>query len=94
MPRLQADILESAARLPAPGGRLIYATCSLLPSENESRVEAFLAEHDDYARVPLAEVWRETIGGDCPVEGDVLKLTPARHGTDGFFVAILERRAH
>jgi 16S rRNA (cytosine967-C5)-methyltransferase len=42
--------------------------------------------------LPIGEVWRETIGGECPARGDMLRLTPARHRTDGFFVAVLERR--
>jgi 16S rRNA (cytosine967-C5)-methyltransferase len=88
----QRDILKSAARLVRPGGRLVYATCSLLREENEDQAAAFLAEMPDFAPVPAARVWRETIGGVMPGEGPWLRLTPARHGTDGFFVAIFERR--
>jgi 16S rRNA (cytosine967-C5)-methyltransferase len=90
---LQADILDSAARLVRPGGRLIYATCSLLREEDETQVEAFLASHNDFALAPIAPIWRETVGGDCPAKGDMLRLTPARHGTDGFFVAVMARQA-
>ena len=88
---LQARILGNAARLVRPGGRLIYATCSLLVEENEDQVAAFLAGHRDFAILPLGEVWRATIGGACPVDGDMLRLSPARNGTDGFFAAVLER---
>jgi 16S rRNA (cytosine967-C5)-methyltransferase len=87
----QARILDSASRLVRPGGRLVYATCSLLPDEDESQVEAFLARHPGFRRVPLAEAWREAIGGAPPVEGDDLVLTPRGEGTDGFFVSVLER---
>jgi 16S rRNA (cytosine967-C5)-methyltransferase len=88
---LQHSILESAARLVAPGGRLVYATCSFLREENEAQIERFLAGAPDFAPLPIASVWRATIGGKPPSAGDVLRLTPARHGTDGFFVAICER---
>ncbi|HVJ55699.1 MAG TPA: RsmB/NOP family class I SAM-dependent RNA methyltransferase [Aliidongia sp.] len=90
---LQARILESAARLVKPGGRLVYATCSLLPAENDAQIEAFLASHAEFVLVPVGTVWQEAIGEPCPEPGAMLHLTPARHGTDGFFVAVLERRA-
>lgn len=96
LPAKQADILASASRLVAPGGRLVYATCSLLPVENESRVDAFLADHPDFAVVPIGEAWRDNVGTTLPpgtVSRDCLRLTPARHHTDGFFVAVLERKA-
>jgi 16S rRNA (cytosine967-C5)-methyltransferase len=89
--QVQRNILDSAWRLVKPGGRLIYATCSLLAEENEAQIEAFLAAHADFKRVPAGEVWAGAIGGDCPATSDTLSLTPAQHGTDGFFVAILER---
>src|SRR6185369_3433163 len=135
---IQRNILDSAWRLVKPGGRLIYATCSLLAEENEAQVEAFLSEHADFRLVPAGEVWREVIGTDFPnpsahprnhstvipacepgsidgaefatavdpgseagvTSGDgagsgalsaTLSLTPAQHGTDGFFAAVLER---
>ncbi|MGA8401133.1 MAG: RsmB/NOP family class I SAM-dependent RNA methyltransferase, partial [Stellaceae bacterium] len=91
----QHDILASAARLVKPGGRLAYVTCSLLREENEAQAERFLAETTDFALVPVARAWDEAIGTPCPTPtphgGDFLRLTPARHGTDGFFVAIFER---
>jgi 16S rRNA (cytosine967-C5)-methyltransferase len=87
----QQLILRSAARLVRPGGRLIYATCSLLRDEDEAQAEAFLAAETDFSLLPMARVWEETIGGASPGGEDYLRLTPARHGTDGFFVAIFER---
>lgn len=87
---LQARILASAARLMKPGGRLVYATCSMLPEENEAQVEAFLATHPEYCLVPLRDA-APTLAG--MVQGDYLSLTPARHDTDGFFAAVLTRRA-
>jgi 16S rRNA (cytosine967-C5)-methyltransferase len=90
---LQSRILASAARLVKPGGRLIYATCSLLPAENDRRIEAFLADSPEFALLPIGGVWRDAFGTECPESGDMLHLTPARHETDGFFVAVMERRA-
>jgi 16S rRNA (cytosine967-C5)-methyltransferase len=96
----QHDILQSAARLVKPGGRLAYVTCSLLREENEAQAERFLAETADFARVPIAGAWHEAIGTPigtpCPPAatdgGEFLRLTPAQHGTDGFFVALFERQ--
>jgi 16S rRNA (cytosine967-C5)-methyltransferase len=87
----QRAILDSAARLVKPGGRLIYATCSLLREENEAQAEAFLDAHADFTLYPAARAWQETIGGSCPAGDNYLRLTPASHGTDGFFVAQFER---
>jgi len=89
---LQAQILDSAQRLVKPGGRLIYATCSLLQEEDEMQVEKFIATHPEFALKPIGEVWRETIGGEPPRAGDTLRLTPSHDGTDGFFVAVMERK--
>lgn len=89
--RLQQDILRAAAALVRPGGRLIYATCSVLPEENETQVASFLEHNRDFRALPVAGVWEETLGGQAPTGNQFLRLTPARHGTDGFFVAVLER---
>ena len=88
----QQQIMRSASRLVRPGGRLVYATCSLLREEDEAQAETFLAAEPDFSLLPVAEVWRDTIGGASPGGELYLRLTPARHGTDGFFVAIFERR--
>jgi 16S rRNA (cytosine967-C5)-methyltransferase len=87
----QQQILRSAARLVCPGGRLIYATCSLLREEDEAQAEAFLADKPDFSLLPVKRAWGETIGGASPAGDHYLRLTPAQHGTDGFFVAIFER---
>ena len=89
---LQAALLEEAAPLVKPGGRIIYATCSLLPSENERQVQAFLGRHATFALVPVGSAWGESEGVVAPEGSDTyLRLTPQRHGTDGFFAAILQR---
>ncbi len=92
---VQDGLLKTAAALVAPGGRLAYATCSLLPEENEARVAAFLASVPGFAPLPVETVWAEALAPSAPPEGacrdGVLRLTPGRHGTDGFTLAILER---
>jgi 16S rRNA (cytosine967-C5)-methyltransferase len=89
----QASILDRASRLVKPDGKLVYATCSLLPEENEAQVFGFLDRRKDFTLVPLAEAWSGVVPGASPVpcEGPFLSLTPARHGTDGFFAAVLRR---
>ncbi len=87
----QARLLARAARLVRPGGRLVYATCSLLGPENEAQVEAFLAAHGGFRLAPIAAVWAESVGGTCPTDEPMLMLSPGRHGVDGFFVAVLVR---
>jgi 16S rRNA (cytosine967-C5)-methyltransferase len=87
----QASILDGAARLVKFGGRLVYATCSLLDEENEGIVQGFLASHPDFELVPMHKVLAEQ---RIPLEmGDYLKMLPHKHGTDGFFAAVLERKA-
>jgi len=88
----QHQILARAARLVRRGGRLLYATCSLLHEEDEVQAEAFLAAEPEFSVLPAARAWAETIGGASPGGERYLRLTPARHGTDGFFVVIFERQ--
>jgi 16S rRNA (cytosine967-C5)-methyltransferase len=90
---LQGRLLASAARLVKPGGRLVYATCSLLPAENHAQVERFLAARTDFTLVPLERAWAEVLPGKPPTAGETLLLRPAAQGTDGFFVAVMERQA-
>jgi 16S rRNA (cytosine967-C5)-methyltransferase len=85
----QTKILAAAATLVKPGGRLVYATCSVLPEENEAIVNAFLAAHPAFGLGDCAtELKRAGVALDT---GRLLTLTPDRHGCDGFFAAILER---
>lgn len=86
----QTSILRAAARLPKPGGRIVYATCSLLREENEAIVEAFLAEHEGWSLLDVGELLRQA---QIPldVSGPYLRLTPSQHHTDGFFAAVLAR---
>ncbi len=85
----QAAILEAAARLVRPGGRVVYATCSLLTAENEAVVDAFLAGHQDFTLAPASQVLARH---GIMLDGESLRLLPHRHNTDGFFAAILDRK--
>ena len=87
----QRAILASAARLVKPGGRLVYATCSLLNEENVNIVNAFLAATPQFTRLNAGEVLAaQQIVVSTGVD---LELWPNRHGTDGFYAAVLERQA-
>jgi 16S rRNA (cytosine967-C5)-methyltransferase len=91
----QREVLRLSRALVKPGGRLVYVTCSVLPEENIDQVAAFLSAAPEFAIVPTATAWAATLGGDAPAAADgrtdTLQLTPARHGTDGFFIAVLQR---
>ena len=91
----QKEVLTRGAGLVRSGGRLVYITCSVLPEENREQVAAFLSRHPDCKIIPYTEQWRSAIGGEPPLSADgsteTLLLTPAQHGTDGFFVAVIQR---
>ncbi len=92
----QRTVLATAARLVAPGGRIVYATCSILPRENTAIVDDFLADNAAFRLLPLGPLL-DSIGGStdgikAAVDGRAtLSLAPHVHGTDGFFAAVLER---
>lgn len=87
----QAAILARAAKLVKAGGRLVYATCSLLQDENEKIAEAFLSANNDFVLVPTNNILaQQHINLDT---GNYLKLLPHLHGTDGFFAAVFERKS-
>lgn len=88
----QQMLLDRFARLVKPGGRLIYGTCSLLREENEGVVEHFLATHPDFSVAP-ADLWLGDVLGASTTRQGMLRLYPHRHGTDGFFGAVLVRKA-
>lgn len=93
----QAEVLERAAALVKPGGRIAYITCSVLPQENGGQIEAFTARHGDFAVVPPVEVV-SALGDRAAAFGKAVRyspqgllMTPLRTGTDGFFVSILRK---
>jgi 16S rRNA (cytosine967-C5)-methyltransferase len=91
----QKAILASAARLLKPGGRLVYATCSLLAAENEAVAEDFtVTEQDRFEPLPVAELLQAAHVSEAEslVAGRFLRLWPHRHHTDGFFAAVWQRR--
>lgn len=77
---VQADILDRVAHTVKPGGKLVYATCSLFEEENEKQVAFFLKRHEGFRLVPVSDAIRN---------GSYMRLTPLRHGTDGFFAAVM-----
>ncbi len=85
--KVQADILEGAAALVKPGGRLVYAVCSLFDAEGRDIASAFADAHPEYGRVPVSGLVEGLEDGP---DGTML-LTPRRHGTDGMFAAVFER---
>jgi 16S rRNA (cytosine967-C5)-methyltransferase len=90
---LQQAILKNAARLLKPGGRLVYATCSLLPAENEAVAEAFSETHPAFETLPVSELLEGLHVGNAGAlcagsSGQWLRLWPHRHATDGFFAAV------
>ena len=92
LPDVQSEILASARELVAPGGRLIYATCTLFAEENEQVVQRFLKSNPDWTIISPIEVWGRKRGeGMTDKTEQFVQLDPARHGTDGFFAAVLRR---
>jgi len=91
---VQRSVLRAAARLLKPGGRLAYATCSLLAQENQSVVDDFLTEHSDYELIPAATVLRaQSVDVSHAARfAPYFVMLPHLHGTDGFFAAVFERR--
>ena len=97
--RLQADLLDEAVGLVRPGGRIVYITCSLLQPENEDRIRAFLGRHEDFRLMKYEILLPESVYGisaNLPASRSdmpgALCMTPATHGTDGFFIAVLMRQ--
>ena len=84
----QDQVLDAGAAFVKPGGRMVYVTCSVLPEEDEDRVAAFLGRADGFALKPATDDPKLT--QHLTAEG-FLRLSPLTAGTDGFFVAVLER---
>ena len=93
----QEEVLSQAAPFVRPGGYLAYITCSIFPEENENQIYAFIEDNPQFELLSVGEVWQELYGFDKrqPWSADMktITLTPASTGTDGFFFAVLERKA-
>jgi 16S rRNA (cytosine967-C5)-methyltransferase len=91
----QQAIVGAAAQLLKPGGRLVYATCSLLDVENEGIAQIFEHAHPGFEALPVEQALRRAHVGaaETLVEGLRLRLWPHRHGTDGFFAAVWQRKS-
>ena len=95
----QAEVLDRAAALTKPGGRIAYITCSVLPPENGDQIRGFVARHPEFAVVPPAQVvtalWdkAEAFAAATLQSPEGLLMTPRRTGTDGFFVSMLRKQA-
>jgi 16S rRNA (cytosine967-C5)-methyltransferase len=92
----QREVLDLAAPIVRPGGTLIYATCSILPSENGQQTRRFLEQHENFIARPWQASWDKAGLGPLPengADGLALQLDPAFHGTDGFYISILQRVA-
>ncbi|ABM80373.1 RsmB/NOP family class I SAM-dependent RNA methyltransferase [Hyperthermus butylicus] len=85
--KLQREMLEAAAKLVKPGGRLLYTTCSLLPEENEDNIKWFLKRHSEFKLVPLNGPYDPS-----PLLHGTMRAWPHRHDTIGFFYALLEKK--
>ena len=91
----QTAILDSAARLLKPGGRLVYATCSVIPDENEGIADAFTAAHPDFVPLSAAEALTSAgveNAGELVTPAGHLRLWPHKHSTDGFFAAVWQKK--
>ena len=86
----QARILTAAATLVKPGGRLVYATCSLLRAENDDIIAAFLTEHPEFSALPAGEILARR-GIVITLADNALRLMPHVHHTDGFYALAMER---
>ena len=89
---LQDRLLLSAGRLVKPGGRLVYATCSLLAAENQRRIDTFLSKDIGFRALSAGDLVQKILGKDLHYIGDGVILSPVHTFTDGFYIAVLERK--
>lgn len=92
----QQDVLQSAARYVRPGGKLVYVTCSLLPEENQDQVQSFVQSNNDFHLSSAGDIFKTVTGNPNTSphspDGVTVTLSPAATNTDGFFIAIMERK--
>jgi len=92
----QRAVLGESAVLVKAGGRLAYITCSVLPQENRDQLAAFLGAHPEFKLVPWRQLWERNLGTPALASADgcedTLLMSSLSHGTDGFFVAVMQRQ--
>ena len=88
---LQRSILDDAAPLVRPGGRLLYVTCSVFAQENQDQANWFLERHGEFQAMDVDKIWGNVLPGPSRSHGPYLQLSPLGNGTDGFFVSVFER---
>ncbi len=89
---LQTWLIDDGARHTESGGRLVYATCSVLACENEDVIEAFLARNTEFRAIPASKIWRSLGDREPPATlQHYFKASPLKTGTDGFFACIMTR---
>lgn len=89
----QRQVLDNAAKLVKPGGRLVYVTCSVLPAENTWQIEEFLQRHADFTPADMTDLCPDDLHTHFGSTPHMLQLTPKRTNTDAFFIANLQRSA-
>jgi 16S rRNA (cytosine967-C5)-methyltransferase len=92
----QLAIMNSAVRLLKPGGRIVYATCSLMPAENEVVAQQFSEAHPELIKVSALDILTQSgVENAATLVNDLgqLRLWPHRHSTDGFYAAVWEKKA-
>ena len=90
--KIQAELLEIAAAKTKVGGRIIYITCSVLKDENEKQIEQFLQQHSNFKPINMRTLWEKKIAAPYPHDDEfMLRLSPYKTGTDGFFICALEK---
>lgn len=90
--RTQRELLEIGAQKVKVGGRLIYITCSLLPDEDEENIDSFLRQHSEFSLFDMKKLWAKFFAQPYPYFTEkYLKMSPLTTGTDGFFVAVLQK---
>ncbi len=91
----QRDVLSLAKVMPKAGGRMVYVTCSILPQENDDQIDAFLEQNKDFKVINWQSQWEAHIETEMPTlqtnTKHGLTLTPHQHGTDGFYICVMER---
>ena len=92
--QMQAGLLDRGRAMVAPGGRIIYITCSLLRSEGEAQIERLLGDAPELEIADIAAIWQDVMDADTcpPAPGGMLRLLPGRDGTDGFFLTVLQAK--